>query len=194
MPRRLLRSRSLKHALSGTGYCNGFANCTQAVVANEGVDGTGNLAIANVWSLYSDLDNGGFNFPRSMMNTPAVPVTIGCQRAVDLRRRHELQHRIWQLQRAVRHREDLGLEGRDACSRTSPGPKRWERAPKYRPPAPLRRLIRSTCKPGMACRRSIVPIVYNLFIVYQPHVVQVAVWLRRAPAGRMDHRSCLHHR
>ncbi len=25
---------------------------------------------ANVWSLYSDLDNGGFNFPRSMMNTP----------------------------------------------------------------------------------------------------------------------------
>ena len=24
-------------ALSGTGYCNGFANCTQAVLANEGV-------------------------------------------------------------------------------------------------------------------------------------------------------------
>jgi len=57
-------------ALSGTGYCNSFANCTQAVIANEGLDGTGNLAIANVWSLYSDLDNGGFNFPRSMMNTP----------------------------------------------------------------------------------------------------------------------------
>ncbi len=34
-------------ALSGTGYCNGFANCTQAVIANEGVNGTGNLAIAN---------------------------------------------------------------------------------------------------------------------------------------------------
>ena len=30
----------------------------------------GNLSIQNVWSLYSDLDNGGFNFPRSMMNTP----------------------------------------------------------------------------------------------------------------------------
>ena len=57
-------------ALSGTGYCNGFANCTQAVIANEGLNGTGNLAIANVWSLFSDLDNGGFNFPRVMMNTP----------------------------------------------------------------------------------------------------------------------------
>jgi hypothetical protein len=57
-------------ALAGTGYCNGFANCTQAVIANEGANGTGNLPIANVWSLYSDLDNGGFNFPRSMTNTP----------------------------------------------------------------------------------------------------------------------------
>ena len=55
--------------MSGTGYCNGFANCTQAVVAKEGNNGTGNLP-SNVWSLYSDLDNGGFNFPRSMMNTP----------------------------------------------------------------------------------------------------------------------------
>ncbi len=37
----------------------------------------------NVWSLYSDLDNGGFNFPRSMMNTPLNCPTgseIGCQR------------------------------------------------------------------------------------------------------------------
>jgi hypothetical protein len=69
-------------ALAGTGYCNGFANCTQAVVANEGLTGTGNLAIANVWSLYSDLDNGGFNFPRSMMNSPLNCLTgseIGCQ-------------------------------------------------------------------------------------------------------------------
>ena len=69
-------------ALAGTGYCNGFANCTQAVVANEGLNGTGNLTIANVWSLYSDLDNGGFNFPRSMMNTPLNCPTgseVGCQ-------------------------------------------------------------------------------------------------------------------
>jgi hypothetical protein len=57
-------------ALAGTGYCNGFANCTQAVIAKEGLNGTNNLGIANVWSLYSDLDNGGLNFPRSMMNTP----------------------------------------------------------------------------------------------------------------------------
>jgi hypothetical protein len=72
-----------ENALSGTGYCNGFANCTQAVIANEGLDGTGNLAIANVWSLFSDLDNGGFNFPRTMMNTPLPGCTdgtqIGCQ-------------------------------------------------------------------------------------------------------------------
>ena len=65
------------------------------MVANEG----GNLANAQVWSMWSDLDsgvgcptggcasvNGGtgaFNFPRSMMNTP-IPAncnatnTIGC--------------------------------------------------------------------------------------------------------------------
>jgi hypothetical protein len=69
-------------ALAGTGYCNGFANCTQAVLANEGNNGTGNLSIQNVWSLYSDLDNGGFNFPRSMMNSPLNCLTgseIGCQ-------------------------------------------------------------------------------------------------------------------
>src|SRR5262249_6184729 len=69
-------------ALKGTGYCNGFANCTQAVIANEGVNGRGNFTTANVWSLYSDLDNGNFNFPRSMMNTPLNCPTgseIGCQ-------------------------------------------------------------------------------------------------------------------
>jgi Carboxypeptidase regulatory-like domain len=54
-------------------YCAGFSSCTAAVVANEG--GTpgnagGNIGNAQVWTLWSDLDNGGFNFPRSMMNTP----------------------------------------------------------------------------------------------------------------------------
>jgi hypothetical protein len=71
-------------ALSGTGYCNGYVNCTQAVVDQEGFggvvvpagQGTGNLTNANVWSLYSDLDAGGFNFPRSMMNT-ALPGPLG---------------------------------------------------------------------------------------------------------------------
>jgi hypothetical protein len=79
-------------ALAGTGYCTGFANCTQAVVANEGANGTGNLTFANVWSLWSDLDAGikgdgsslghdGFNFPRTMLNTPINCPTggeIGC--------------------------------------------------------------------------------------------------------------------
>lgn len=57
-------------ALSGTGYCTGYTNCTAAVMAKEGANGTGNLLNQDVWHLWSDLDNGGFNFPRSMMNTP----------------------------------------------------------------------------------------------------------------------------
>jgi hypothetical protein len=64
-------------ALAGTGYCAGFASCTAAVVFNE----QGNLTSQSVWSLWSDLDNGGFNFPRSMLNTPINCVTgteIGC--------------------------------------------------------------------------------------------------------------------
>jgi hypothetical protein len=69
-------------ALAGTGYCNGFANCTQAVIANEGLNGTSNLTTANVWSLWGDLDQGGnapgFNFGRSMMNTP-LPGPFGAQ-------------------------------------------------------------------------------------------------------------------
>jgi Carboxypeptidase regulatory-like domain len=64
-------------ALAGTGYCAGFASCTAAVVFNE----QGNLATQSVWSLWSDLDNGGFNFPRTMLNTPLNCPTgteIGC--------------------------------------------------------------------------------------------------------------------
>ena len=67
-------------ALKGTGYCTTAVNigttstpnlvtpssCTDAVVLNEGSTGTGNLNIENVWSLWSDLDSGGFNFPRTM--------------------------------------------------------------------------------------------------------------------------------
>ena len=47
-------------------------SCTQAVALNEGIagTGTGNIASAAVWSLWSDLDNGAFTFSRSMMNTP----------------------------------------------------------------------------------------------------------------------------
>jgi hypothetical protein len=57
-------------ALSGTGYCNGYASCTAAVLDQEGPNGAGNLNTQGVWSLWSDLDNGGFNFPRTMMQTP----------------------------------------------------------------------------------------------------------------------------
>jgi hypothetical protein len=48
------------------GFCSGYSSCTAAVVDSElsGFEGQ------NVWDLYSDLDNGGFNFPRSMLNTP----------------------------------------------------------------------------------------------------------------------------
>jgi hypothetical protein len=55
-------------------YCTGtfsngtgsYANCTAAVVDNE----LGNLTSQSVWSMWSDLDNGNFNFSRTMMNSP----------------------------------------------------------------------------------------------------------------------------
>jgi hypothetical protein len=84
-------------ALAGTGYCKGATSCTQAVAMNEGNSGTTNLSSQNVWSLWSDLDAGvgcpkggcsspngggdGFNFARTMMNTPINCPTgteIGC--------------------------------------------------------------------------------------------------------------------
>jgi hypothetical protein len=77
-------------ALAGTGYCTGFANCTQAVAMKEGLSGsggTGNLASQSVWSLWSDLDQGdatcsatqacGFNFARTMLNSPIAGSPFG---------------------------------------------------------------------------------------------------------------------
>src|SRR5260370_15761435 len=61
------------------GYCTTAvggitpANCTQAVALNE----AGNIQNANVWSLWSDLDKGAFNFPRSMLSTPIAGSTNG---------------------------------------------------------------------------------------------------------------------
>lgn len=64
-------------ALSGTGYCNGFATCTDAVIQQNGAFG-----YQGVWDLWSSLDNGGigggpggttlpgWNFARSMLNSP----------------------------------------------------------------------------------------------------------------------------
>jgi hypothetical protein len=87
-------------ALANTGYCNvaGALNCTQAVAINEGINGTKNIPTLSAWSLYSDLDAGvgcplagcssplggsdGFNFPRSMMNTP-LPGTTPCPNSTD---------------------------------------------------------------------------------------------------------------
>jgi hypothetical protein len=57
-----------ENALKGTGYCNGYASCTAAVLDQE----LGNLESQAVWSTWSDLDSGGFNFPRTMQNT-AIP-------------------------------------------------------------------------------------------------------------------------
>jgi hypothetical protein len=37
----------------------------------------GNIQNANVWSLWSDLDKGAFNFPRSMLSTPIAGSTNG---------------------------------------------------------------------------------------------------------------------
>ena len=56
-------------ALAGTGYCSGYSSCTAAVLDKE----LSNFTSQSVWSMWSDLDNGGFNttlIPRSMQNTP----------------------------------------------------------------------------------------------------------------------------
>ncbi|MGH9735954.1 MAG: carboxypeptidase regulatory-like domain-containing protein [Candidatus Acidiferrales bacterium] len=81
-------------ALAGTGYCNGFTSCTAAVVSKTNpnvVSGSGefsNFQTQSVWNLWSDLDQGGinggsggatvagFNFPRSMQNSP-IAATCG---------------------------------------------------------------------------------------------------------------------
>jgi len=53
-------------SLAASGYCQGYSSCTAAVLANE----FGNFQNQAVWNIWSDLDNGAFNFPRTMMNTP----------------------------------------------------------------------------------------------------------------------------
>ena len=72
-------------ALAGTGYCTP-GTCTAKVVANE----FGNFQGQNVWSLWSDLDQGGigggpngttvpgFNFARSMLNSPIIGGPLDC--------------------------------------------------------------------------------------------------------------------
>ena len=60
-------------------YCTGsyagvaFANCTAATVFNE----IGNFDTQSVWSMWSDLDNGNFNFPATMLNSPSASAPNG---------------------------------------------------------------------------------------------------------------------
>jgi hypothetical protein len=73
-------------ALAGTGYCTGFANCTQAVVNKQ----ASRFANQQVWGLWSALDQGGigggpngttvpgFNFARSMLNSPIIGGPSAC--------------------------------------------------------------------------------------------------------------------
>jgi len=68
-------------ALSGTGYCTGFANCTQAVINQE----FSNLSSQNVWSMWGDLDqnfpvtgNPGFNFGSTMQSSPGAGGSTVC--------------------------------------------------------------------------------------------------------------------
>ncbi len=135
-------------------YCGGIAglagsNCaqnagavTRPTVLRDGIGGDGllrsrnlhggdggrkegaNIAGQNVWSLWSDLDQGGiggasdgttnpgFYFPRSMMNTASSrpsslswrdrPNALWCERSAHQRRGNECQYRARQLQRSFR--------------------------------------------------------------------------------------------
>ncbi len=74
-----------ENALANTGYCAGFANCTAAVVNKQ----FSNFQAQKVWSLWSALDKGGigggpggttvpgFNFQRSMLNSPLNTSAFG---------------------------------------------------------------------------------------------------------------------
>jgi len=97
-----------ENALNKTGYCNGFASCTAAVVFKEGFSKS-NLLTQSVWNFWSDLDRGGvgggpvctnpagctnangttvaefqqttapgFNFQRSMLNSPIIGGPLDC--------------------------------------------------------------------------------------------------------------------
>jgi hypothetical protein len=67
-------------ALAGTGYCTAsyagvvLSSCTATAAFKQ----IGNFEGQNVWNLWSALDNGGFNFPRSMLNTPIVGGPLDC--------------------------------------------------------------------------------------------------------------------
>jgi hypothetical protein len=94
-PNALTPQPFFEHALNPA-YCAGYTSCTAAVAAKQGgyLDPSkapkasnvlsSNITQNNLWALWSQLDNGAFNFSRTMMNTaisnPAgcVPNTEGC--------------------------------------------------------------------------------------------------------------------
>ncbi|HXN95291.1 MAG TPA: carboxypeptidase regulatory-like domain-containing protein [Candidatus Acidoferrales bacterium] len=57
-----------ENALLGSPLCVGFANCSAAVLANEGAAGTGNIGTENVYGMFQDLDRG-------VNCSPACPFT-----------------------------------------------------------------------------------------------------------------------
>ena len=77
-------------ALAGTGYCTGFANCTQAVVANgvltaQATSSPQTAMAFHLWLTYgvygATWTMAGFNFPHTMMNTPfncPTGTELGC--------------------------------------------------------------------------------------------------------------------
>jgi hypothetical protein len=62
-------------------FCSGsyagvaFTSCTAAAAFNQ----VRNFETQSVWNLWSSLDNGGFNFPTSMENTPIAGSPFGVQ-------------------------------------------------------------------------------------------------------------------
>jgi hypothetical protein len=66
-------------ALGGTNsaYCTGYASCSAAVVANEGINGTGNLSYFYNYQVFQDIDtSGAWNFP-GCQGCAILPTTLG---------------------------------------------------------------------------------------------------------------------
>jgi Carboxypeptidase regulatory-like domain len=65
-------------ALAGSTYCNGYANCTAAVLANEGSAGTGNISVENPHGLFADIDSAAGSFTGASPDGWNFPGCAGC--------------------------------------------------------------------------------------------------------------------
>ena len=126
-------------------YCAGFASCTAAVASKEGNAGTGNIRQDNVWSLWSDLDNGNFNFPRTMINTPVFPAWSAGQ--LHFRCRHEHQSWLRQLQCWIHVPQDGPVAWPDPAKQLHLIARHWAPARKSKPPANSPFPMPTTCTP-----------------------------------------------